>query len=430
MTESIVSLFTQIAQVSGHLPFAVQIAGLVVVILIVLQLTTLAYNTLARWQIARHTRGLRVLTEAMSRANRSFALKTALGDPLDLLLTHLQLPVGVIHLVEPDSRQLVLACARGSGASEHDSSLDILGDDTLMREAIKTGAPARMVGPADSGYLRALSGGSAQVCAIAVPIASGARTIGALTVAAPRYRAFTDDEVHLMLGLGQHLGVVVENLRMIEAMRAQMAQLDTALADLRLSQASRRDLGRLAHDLQTPLAAIQGYIRILLEGELPDSAREGLGLVAGRLEQVIAHIQAFGATEPQEIVCGAITESTSAQPRQVSATPVAEVVLTVPRADAPAGLDLQEPTPQALAPAAQPVVPETDVSGSPVPAPPGESWRMEAPILPRSKPSSWLAGRLARLDRLQRIALGVGCAVLFVAIIFVTVVSVWQQSHW
>jgi hypothetical protein len=268
------------------------------------------------------------------------------------------------------------------------------------------------------------------VCAIAVPVVSGARNVGALTVAAPRYRAFTDDEVNLMLGLGQHLGIVVENLRMIEAMRAQMAQLDTALADLRLSRTSRRDLVHLAHDLKMPLTAIQGYVGILLEGDLPDSAREGLGLVAGRLEQAIAHIQAFGATEPQEIVCGAITESISAQPRQVCAAPVAKVVPTAPRADAPAGLDLQEPTPQALAPAAQPVMPETVVSGSPVSTPQGEPWRMESPILPRSKPSNWLAGRLARLDRLQRIALGVGCAVLFVVIVFITVVSVWQQSHW
>jgi GAF domain-containing protein len=223
MTELIVSLFTPIAQLLSHLPFAVQIVGLVVVILTVLQLATLAYNTLARWQIARHTRGLRVLTEAMSRANRSFVLKTAVGDSLDLVLAHLQLPAGVIYLVDPDSRQLVLACVRGSGVSEHDSLPSILGNDNILGEAIKTGAPARVAGTADSGYLRALSGGNARGCAISVPIASGTRSIGALTVASPRYRAFTDDEINLMTGLGQHLGVVVENLQMIEAMRAQMA---------------------------------------------------------------------------------------------------------------------------------------------------------------------------------------------------------------
>jgi nitrogen-specific signal transduction histidine kinase len=288
-----------------------------------------------------------------------------------------------------------------------------------------------VVGTADQAYLRILSGGSARVCAIAVPITSGTRNIGALTVAAHRYRAFTDDEVNLMMGLGQHLGVVVENLRMIEAMRAQMAQLDTALADLRLSQASRRDLGHLAHDLKTPLTAIQGYVGILLEGELPDSAREGLDIVSDRLEQVIVHIQAFGATGSWEITRDVVAEkSAQSHVAEISATPAADVVPIAPHADALASQEQREQTPQAFMPTVRPIVSETVVSGSPVSAPPSESWRMEAPTLPRSKPSNWLAQRLARLDRLQRIALGADGAVLLVVIIFITIVSVWQQSYW
>lgn len=208
--------------------------------------------------------------------------------------------------------------------------------------------------------------------------------------------------------------------------------MDNALADLRLSQASRHDLVcNLAHDLRSPLTSMQAYIGILLEGELPESAREGLQIVSGRLEQIVAHVQAFGATESQETTCDVVSESHKSAPSctlEISAMPAAEVV--------PVRLDLREQAPQAFMlasqamPTAQPMAPVPAVSDSPVPTPPNESWRMEAPTLPRSKPSNWLAERLARLDRLQRMALGAGGAVLLIVIIFITIVLVWQQSHW
>ncbi len=286
------TMAVRIAQTISGLPLALQIAGIVVVSLVLLQALTVAYNALARWQIARHTRGLRALTEAMSLSNRSLTLETALGEPLDAVMEHLQIPVGTIHLLDPDRREFDLVCARGIDASTGNSLRALPESKVVMGEAVRTAAPVRAAGAADQDYLRALSRGEARVCVMSVPISSGNRNIGALTLATPQYRAFTDDESSLISGLGHHLGVVVENLRMVDAMRSQVAQIDAALTDLRASEKSRSELlDNISHDLRAPLTCIRGYIDLLLEGDLSNSAREGLQIVSNKAQQMIGLIE-------------------------------------------------------------------------------------------------------------------------------------------
>ena len=164
----------QILQTIINLSPAAQIASLTVVVLAILQLLTVAYNALARRQITHHTRGLRTLNQAMALANQSFALKAASGGPLEILLEHTQVRVGAIHLLDPDRRQLELVCARGvNGSSEN--CLDRLPKDTVIGQAIQTGSPVRLAGPADKDYLRALAQGKSRVCMISVPIAGTAK---------------------------------------------------------------------------------------------------------------------------------------------------------------------------------------------------------------------------------------------------------------
>jgi len=294
------TLLTRARDFVVELPPAMQIAGVVVAALLLLQVGTVGYNTLARWQIARHTHSLHTLTDAMSLASQSFSLEKALGDPADLLLKHLQLPTGVVHLLNLDHHRLEMACARGVSSPE---ALAVLPrTDTLMGEVIERNRPARFAGPANQDYLRALSGGKPRVCMISVPIADGHRVLGALTFATPKYRAFTEDEIELMTGLGRHLGTVVENLRMVDAMRAQMAKTDAALADLRASERVRGELlDNISHDLRAPLTYVKGYVDLLLEGEWPPSARDGLQIISDKARQMIGLIEELLASEHPEL---------------------------------------------------------------------------------------------------------------------------------
>ena len=391
----------QIIQIITNLSPVVQMAFLTLIALAILQLLTVAYNALARRQIIRHTRGLRTLNQAMALANQSFALQAALGRPLDLLLDHLHVSVGVIHLLNPESHQLELVCARGvNGSSEN--CLDRLPEaNTVMGQSIQTGSPVRLAGPADKDYLRALAQGKSRVCVMSVPIASGSRNIGALTVATSRYRAFTADEINLMTGLGRYLGVVVENLRMVDAMRAQMARLDAALAELRAAEKARAALvAGVSRDLRLPLSQIESYVSMLLEGELNDSAREGLQMVSDRLGQMAGRIEALMAAE---------------WPVQPEATPSRQTPVLSTSADS-ANLHTS-----ALAMSLQPAQEPIDQS---------ETWPMELRAQPMIKRKNWLVDRLVQLDRLQRIAFGTGAALLILLAVLLIALSLWQHTTW
>lgn len=410
----------------SNLPGAVRIVAVAIAGLAALQLLTLAYNTFARWQIARHTRGLRVLTEAMPLAHRSFDLEKAVGEPLALILKHMQVPVGVVHLLDPIQHRLALVCACGLGDSAREALSDLAQDDTVMGEAIRSGAPVKTAGPANAAYLRALSGAQARVCAISVPLVSGRRNIGAMTLAAPRYRAFTDDEVSLLAGLGNHLGVVVENLRMVDAMRAQMAQLDAALVDLRAAEKARDDLlASVSRDLRAPLIQVRGYVGILLDGELSNSLREGLEMVQSRVEHTLDLLGERLASDPAaQRIATAPLSSDAAEPRALSAScppvesalPATDMLREGAITAASVSSVLTAPDPQ-VAPAA----PDPHVE---------RDWRMNAPVEASARRPNWLVERLARLDRLQRIALGAGVALLVLFVTLLIVVSLWQQAHW
>jgi hypothetical protein len=55
---------------------------------------------------------------------------------------------------------------------------------------------------------------------------------------------------------------------------------------------------------------------------------------------------------------------------------------------------------------------------------------MELPAEPIARHKSWLAERLARLDRLQRIALGMGAALLTLFVVLLIALSLWQHMTW
>ena len=419
----------------SNLPDAVRIVAIATACLAALQLLTLAYNTLARWQIARHTRGLRMLTEAMSYAHRSFALEAALGDPLTLVLKHLQLPVGVVHLLDPVQHRLALVCACGLEDSAREALSDLAQEGTLMGKAIQSGVPVKTAGPAHAAYLRALSGGQARVCAISVPLASGRRNIGAMTFAAPRYRAFTDGEVSLLAGLGNHLGVVVENLRMVDAMRAQMAQLDTALASLRAADTARGELlASISRDLRTPLIQVRGYVDILLDGELSDSLREGLEMVQSRVEHALELLDDRQTPDSTDQLAAIASSScTPAEPPTLSAS-YPSIGLVSPATDMPRDGTMTAAPRASLQTVTDPqaALASQRSDGAPVPQDQHveRDWRMDAPVETPARRKNWLIERLAKLDRLQRIALGAGITLLVVFGTLLVVISLWQQSHW
>jgi signal transduction histidine kinase len=120
--------------------------------------------------------------------------------------------------------------------------------------------------------------GVADECLIAVPLVVGGAVSGLLAVATIRPSTANDET--LLSSLADHAAVAVENARLGGEVRLAMEER------LRSSEgainAKDRALATLAHDIRTPLGAIDGYCAIMQDeiyGPVTDRQRETLGRV-------------------------------------------------------------------------------------------------------------------------------------------------------
>jgi signal transduction histidine kinase len=118
---------------------------------------------------------------------------------------------------------------------------------------------------------------------IAVPLVARGAVTGLLALALPNPAADIDE--WLLSALADQAAAALENARLFGEVRVEMVN------QLRVSKgatdAKDRALSTLAHDIRSPLGAIDGYCTIMedgLYGELTDKQREGLGRIrmAGR----------------------------------------------------------------------------------------------------------------------------------------------------
>ena len=115
-------------------------------------------------------------------------------------------------------------------------------------------------------------------CFIAVPLIVGGEVTGVLAVA--MRGVFTSADEWLLSALADHTAVALENGRLGGEVRVEMEDR------LRVSEGATsmkdRALSTLAHDIRTPLGAIEGYCTILqegMQGPVNDRQRETLGRI-------------------------------------------------------------------------------------------------------------------------------------------------------
>jgi signal transduction histidine kinase len=93
-----------------------------------------------------------------------------------------------------------------------------------------------------------------ELCA---PLKAGERVIGLINVESDQAGFFTDSDRQLLETLAHNLGMIVENLRLLEEVRAANAQL------LELDRLKSQFVANMSHELRTPLNAILGFSELL-----------------------------------------------------------------------------------------------------------------------------------------------------------------------
>jgi signal transduction histidine kinase len=140
---------------------------------------------------------------------------------------------------------------------------------------------------------------------LCVPLRTKGQVVGALEVVNKRDGPFTEGDARLLSSLADLAAQGMENARLHEQIRHSVERLQEAYDEVRrLDELKSAFIRSVSHELRTPLTLMQGYLELLLDGQLgplrPEQ-QQGLSVVAdkaGHLTHIVSDIislQTIGA---------------------------------------------------------------------------------------------------------------------------------------
>ena len=150
--------------------------------------------------------------------------------------------------------------------------------------------------------------------AVAVPLLTPERVIGALALGVEAGREFSPEELQGLEALADHAALAFENARLYAAARDSLVRLRDAQAQL-VQAAKMGALGQLvsgvAHELNNPLSVIIGYGQLLLSREIPAPLQRPVELMvaqADRMAKIVKNLLFFSRQRPPERVAVDLTQ--------------------------------------------------------------------------------------------------------------------------
>ena len=234
----------------------------------------------------RNARALAVLEEQRRRAEALARATAALTSTLELeplLENVLAAAVGTIPAAEKGSILLIeesrglRVCACVGYSDRRVRGMYFRPEDGYAALAVREGRPVLIPDARDESicYDGEIEEIGTLQSAIVAPLCYRGQIIGALSLdSASRKEAFSDDDLQLLATFADHAAVAVENARLYSDLQHKMQRLEETQGQL-IQSAKLAAVGQLAagvaHEMNNPLAIIQGYAEMLMEDLAPEA---------------------------------------------------------------------------------------------------------------------------------------------------------------
>jgi GAF domain-containing protein len=232
--------------------------------------TTAIGNARLYEQLRRRHRELSALYSVSEAAHHPLGLEDLLQDALDRVVEVTGAGGGAIRLLDPSTRQLVLAAHRGLSAvyarqaERFPLAEEIVG--WVARTAQPTLSDDMWTDARVSPPVRQLLQEVGHRSLAQVPLCTEDQVVGTLGIVARPPGFFGEDDLKLLIAIGQQVAIAIANARLRQE----------ALTAERLAAVGRVATS-VAHDLRSPLGGILRSAEFLARPEISPATRQKLG---------------------------------------------------------------------------------------------------------------------------------------------------------
>lgn len=178
-------------------------------------------------QLPTRARDLSALLTIAETATQSLDTDKILNDTLDKSLEILRFDVGLIRVLDPESRNTTVRVTRGLHSPDFFPPKNILQEPTTLAIILKTQEP--YVTPdirKDPIYKNRTLMREGVISAAHAPLMSKGRMLGTLTVGSRRYHKFARREINLLKAFGSQLGAALENAHLYDEVSESKAYIE------------------------------------------------------------------------------------------------------------------------------------------------------------------------------------------------------------
>lgn len=222
-------------------------------------------------QVEERTQALAALNEIAATVSESLDPDETLKSALDHILQMIKIDAAGIYLVDEKNQELHIAAQQGLSQELVDNINHLRIGEGFSGQVVQTGEPLVIENMSTDARLtrtQVLASGYQSIAV--VPLITKGKVLGTLFVISRTPQVYGEKALTLLISIGNHLGIAVENARLYEDTNRRLSQL-AALQETNqalVSTLELNDLLNLIVEQATTLLQAEGGILNLVDWEL------------------------------------------------------------------------------------------------------------------------------------------------------------------